>query len=395
MPSSPAFRPVLGAAAVLLALLAAACTPPTAQPRLPGDAGLATPEQARAQAKQLVRTGRSTLSAGDADAAAGAFEQALILDGDNAEAAIGLGDALLRQNRPQEAGEAYGRAFTRGGARAHEGYARAMIALNRPEGAVEHLETARRLAPDDTGVLNALGVAYDLTGRHKDAVAAYRAGLEIAPNDRALRNNLGLSLALAGDPDAAVASLRDLAEGAGSDRRARQNLALAYGLKGDAAAAERLSRLDLSETEVRNNLAIYAALRGLPPADAAAALVPVAAAPTLPPARREPRPAVATPGRPVPLAALALDAGDLAVGASPTGSWFLNLGRAESPEGAARRWQELRRRNPAQLAGLTKLAGAGGGPEPLLVGPLPDEAAARAACGRLRKAAPDCAPVRL
>jgi hypothetical protein len=77
------------------------------------------------------------------------------------------------------------------------------------------------------------------------------------------------------------------------------------------------------------------------------------------------------------------------------GSWFIRLGQFESAEAATQRWLDLRRRNPQTLGTLSKLASAGGGPEPLLAGPLPDEPTARSTCAKLRQSAPDCTPVRL
>ena len=422
--------------AALFLMLVAACAPPLEQSRLPGDGGLRTVEQMHSQSQQYARMGRTALDAGDVNSAAGLFEQAMLLDGDNAEAALGLGDALLRQNRPQEASEVYGRAFFQGGARAHYGYGRAMVALGRPETAIEHLKQAYDLAPTDPTVLNALGVAYDLAGQHDAAARAYREGLAMAPDDRGLKSNLGLSQALAGDTEAAIATLRPLAEGADSDKRARQNLALAYGLKGDVLAADRLSRVDLNEDEVRRNLAIFAALRGTDGAIAAMTLAPDLTAPS-PPPKREPRqlkpmaaitsatqapvtappptpalepaaPATSTPSSepvpapeappprgPIPLTTLALDAGNLSVAALEVGSWFIRLGYFETPAAATEHWLQLRRGNPQALGTLSKLAGAGNGPEPLLAGPLADELAARTTCAQLRQAVPDCAPVQL
>jgi hypothetical protein len=138
-------------------------------------------------------------------------------------------------------------------------------------------------------------------------------------------------------------------------------------------------------------------LRAVDSASAAAALAPVDSGTAFP---RETKPkrapaAVAAAARPVSLAEVALGDGDLAVGASPVGSWYLNLGTFPEPEAAVRRWEDLRRRHPKVLVGLTKLAGAGGGAEPLLVGPALGEAEAGALCARVRKDVPACAPVKL
>jgi hypothetical protein len=62
---------------------------------------------------------------------------------------------------------------------------------------------------------------------------------------------------------------------------------------------------------------------------------------------------------------------------------------------AAERWRVLRSRHAAALQGLGKLGGAGGGSEPLLVGPLADEATARGVCAQLGDDAKNCAAVRL
>ena len=422
--------------AALFLMLVAACAPPLEQSRLPGDGGLRTVEQMHSQSQQYARMGRTALDAGDVNSAAGLFEQAMLLDGDNAEAALGLGDALLRQNRLQEASEVYGRAFFQGGARAHYGYGRAMVALGRPETAIEHLKQAYDLAPTDPTVLNALGVAYDLAGQHDAAARAYREGLAMAPDDRGLKSNLGLSQALAGDTEAAIATLRPLAEGADSDKRARQNLALAYGLKGDVLAADRLSRVDLNEDEVRRNLAIFAALRGTDGAIAAMTLAPDLTAP-LPPPKREPRqlkpiaaitsatqaPVTAPPPTPALEPAAAAyrhrcpsrcrhprHRRRVDLSRSPHWRWMraisplprLRWGAGSFASGISRHLRPRRSTgcscvdgNPQALGTLSKLAGAGNGPEPLLAGPLADELAARTTCAQLRQAVPDCAPVQL
>ena len=105
-----------------------------------------------------------------------------------------------------------------------------------------------------------LGVAFDLAGQHEAAQDAYRAGLAIAPDSVLLRNNLGLSLARF---RASTRNHRDVASAGrrtGAKARNRQNLALAYGLAGDLPAAEQVSRLDLDEDRLQNNLSYFAAL---------------------------------------------------------------------------------------------------------------------------------------
>lgn len=387
------------AVAATLAGLASACAGPGIDTplragRLSGGSAIGNGDTS-----QLVEMGERAAAAGEHATAAGLFERALHANRSDARAAVGFGDALSGLRKYQEAAEAHRHALSLDPANraAARGYAKAMFGLNRPDAAVAQLEEVTRAGATDADTLNALGVAYDMQGRHGDAEGVYRLALAGAPADPRVLNNLGLSLALRGEHEAAIAMLRPLAEGGGTDKRARQNLALAYGLKGDTDAAARLSRLDLAERDVRANLAVFAALRAVDSASAAAALTPVDPGPALP-RRREPKPApaaAAPPPPPLALAEVALADGDLSVGASPVGSWYINLGSFPEPEAAVRRWEELRRRHSKALVGLTKLAGAGGGPEPLLVGPALGEREANALCSRVRKDAPACVPVKL
>lgn len=373
---------------VLLAVLLAGCGGAPHGP-VPATPAGTTVEPGRAEAESLLRLADTALRSGDPSAAAGMFERALFLDSGNAAAAVGLGDALLALGRYREAADAFERALATlpDLAEAHYGYARAMIAIRRPDAAVGHLEAVIAREPTNVRARNALGVAYDLQGRHELAAAAYHAALALEPNATALRNNLGLSLALAGKFDDALAVLRPLVDGAGSTRRTRQNLALVHGLMGQFATAERLSRIDLGPEEVRGNLAYFAALRGL--GDSAAKAVAIT-----------PEPAEAfaqsrVPADGLPMGALLLDTGDGLPGGSPAGGWFLDLGTFSSSAAATERWHALRGAHPAALHGLAKLDSGGPGPQPLLVGPLDTEEAARQACGRLGRIVPECTPLQL
>jgi hypothetical protein len=256
-------------------------------------------------------------------------------------------------------------------------------------------------------------VAQDLLGDHATATATYRKALSVVPASTSVRNNLALSLALQEQFAEAVELLRPLAEGPGATRRARQNLALVYGLQGDMGAAERLGRIDLGGQDLANNLAYIAAVRGIEaPAVRAAALVPEqsfsageprltrktravrrseAAAPT-PPAVVGPAPAPpqAPPTGPRPLVPVLGDGG----GTAANGGWFLDVG-AYDAAAAAERWRTLRARHATALADVGRLASAGTGLEPMLLGPLASEQAAAALCTELGADVQPCRPLQL
>ena len=177
---------------------------------------------------------------------------------------MGLGDALLAAGRDLEASQAFERALAVQPdlPEAHYGYARAMIAIRRPEVAVDHL---RRLTESRPGTRRrSMRWVWRTTSW---ASTRWRRDLPQGPGHAAglgpLRNNLALSLALQEQFPDALDELRPIAEGPGSTRRTRQNLALVYGLQGDFAAAERLSRVDLAGGELQDNLSYFATVRGM------------------------------------------------------------------------------------------------------------------------------------
>jgi len=76
--------------------------------------------------------------------------------------------------------------------------ARALLARNSADEALEVLDKVLLAVPGDLRALNAKGVALDQQGRHEEAQALYGQGLAIEPANSMLRNNLKLSLALEG-----------------------------------------------------------------------------------------------------------------------------------------------------------------------------------------------------
>ncbi|WP_050403059.1 MULTISPECIES: tetratricopeptide repeat protein [Bradyrhizobium] len=76
--------------------------------------------------------------------------------------------------------------------------ARALLARNSSDQALQVLNEVLLAAPGDLRALNAKGVVLDQQGRHEEAQVLYRQGLAIEPTSSMLRNNLKLSAALEG-----------------------------------------------------------------------------------------------------------------------------------------------------------------------------------------------------
>ncbi|MGP1393934.1 MAG: tetratricopeptide repeat protein [Inquilinaceae bacterium] len=228
----------------------------------------------------LERLADFTLARGDAASAIGLYRRAHLADPDRIAPLIKLGRTLARAGNHEEAAGAFNQALIDDpdNSDALRGYANAQIALGRPEVARVNLEAAldsETLPPSDRPfVLNSLGVALDLLGRHEDAQARYRDGLDLTPGDLDLRSNLALSLSLAGADTAAVDLMRTVAAAPAAEARHRRNLALVLGLAGNAeGAAEALRRADVPADEITAQVQQYARLRAIEDSTARAAAI--------------------------------------------------------------------------------------------------------------------------
>jgi hypothetical protein len=117
----------------------------------------------------------------------------------------------------------------------------------------------------------------------------------------------------------------------------------------------------------------------------------VRVAPSVEPASPAPVDAPAVPNAPRLLVPVL---GQTGSDAAPQGEWFVDLG-SFAPHAATEAWRRLRAEHGSALTGLERLAGAGAGAEPLLVGPLASEQSAADLCGKLGTAAAACRPTRL
>lgn len=232
-------------------------------------------EDRQSQVAQILRIADTTRRGGDLVSAAGLYRRAHEMAPEQAAPLLALGDTLSALGAPNEAAQAYAQVIGREPANVEAlyGYGKALMMLNRPHEAAERFHAAITARPKDARAYNGLGVALDQAGDHEAAQQAYLDGLEIAPDHAGLNNNLGFSLLLAGEYGDAVARFEEMARQPTATRRQRQNLALAYGLAGDMTKAAAAAARDLNQAEVRNNLAAYERLRGLPAAQRNAELL--------------------------------------------------------------------------------------------------------------------------
>src|SRR5919106_3929937 len=131
------------AAGALLAL--AACAPNAA--RTPIQPGLSTTvaaaESEDSRYGTLLRLAGSTRAAGDPAAAVNVYQQAIALEQGRPEAYLLLGDTLIELGAFDDAAKTFQMIMKRdpSNAGAHLGYARTLLALNRPDTAILHYKT--------------------------------------------------------------------------------------------------------------------------------------------------------------------------------------------------------------------------------------------------------------
>jgi Flp pilus assembly protein TadD len=141
------------------------------------------------------------------------------------------------------------------------GYARALVRVGQPNEALAQFDQAIAMEPSNYKAMNGKGVALDMLGRHEEAQDQYLRVQEMQPFDIATQNNLALSYTLAGNAEKAIGLLETVYLAGQSTMHNRQNLAMLYGLTGQEDKAAALSRIDLKDSVVAQNMAAYEELR--------------------------------------------------------------------------------------------------------------------------------------
>lgn len=151
-----------------------------------------TAEGDRAQARVLLEQGKDFYRDDSDEKAAEAFEQAIKLDPELAEAHFRLGmayDALGKEHEAEEsykkATEKYKKYLEQNGkdAEAHYNLGQAYAGLHLYNEAVREYQQATRLKSDDADIYYDLGTALSRLARYDEAAAAFSKSLEIDPEN--------------------------------------------------------------------------------------------------------------------------------------------------------------------------------------------------------------------
>ena len=124
------------------------------------------------------------------------YKEALQRDPEAADINVQMGYVLVEENKPEEA-EAYFRRALEidpGEYSAFLGLSECFRLTKRTAEQIAMVKQAMDLAPDDSDVWNAQGVAYEVEGFLKEATEAYDRALSLSPYHRKAANNLGFVL---------------------------------------------------------------------------------------------------------------------------------------------------------------------------------------------------------
>ena len=215
----------------------------------------------------LLRLGASARAAGDPAAAVRCIRRAIAQNRSRVDAYVLLGDALVDMNAYDDAAKTYQEALARdaNNIAAHRGlcsgHARPEPAGDRRAPLSGGADASARTICRRTTAWASPTTSPASTRRPRQA---YRAGLAIAPGQHAPAQQ---PRAVAGAVRPACGSHRAPAQGWSTSRGRRRATGRTWRSPmpwpGDLVAAERISRLDLDEEAVQNNLGYFAALAAI------------------------------------------------------------------------------------------------------------------------------------
>ena len=199
-------------------------TPPTTTAVAPTPA-ITTAERAEALKEQA----NTHYDRGDYQQAIAAYQDALKLDPNDADAFNNLGASLYNARRYREASEAFQNAvrLTPNDADVLNNLGAVYYVLEQYDRALESFQKATAANPSSADAQYNLGNAYYMSGRNQEAAAAYRKAIQLNPGYAEAITNLG-SLLISTDPRGAVAELKESLRLRPNNPVANNNLGYAY-----------------------------------------------------------------------------------------------------------------------------------------------------------------------
>jgi Flp pilus assembly protein TadD len=191
--------------------------------------------------EQYITAGQNLLVKGDFENAMRFFERALA-SGENPEALMGAGSAMLNGGKPVDSTSYFNRliAARPSDPRGYIGLARAYNTAYRPDDALAALKSIPVAGARGLQSLQETGIAYDLLGRNKEAQTLYSDALKLAPKNLDVLRRMAMSFAISGDYPTALSLLNKVAAEPGGISTVKVPLSMVYALDSQFDAAERI-----------------------------------------------------------------------------------------------------------------------------------------------------------
>jgi Flp pilus assembly protein TadD len=220
-----------------------------------------TPETTEMASKQqsLLRIAEATRAAGDIPSTIDLYKQIIRDDASGINGHLKLAELYLLMNQDESAIKTLKAAQKRqtNNSQIAALLAKAHIAENQPARALTVLQPAlaQQNVDNRLALLNYQGIAFDMTGEHKQAQDSFNRAMRLAPPDAInLPNNLAMSYLLSSEYEQAAKIWEDLLAAGHDNATLRQNLALAYGMLGKDDEARALGVTDLTTEQAEENI---------------------------------------------------------------------------------------------------------------------------------------------
>lgn len=164
-------------------------------------------------------------------------------------------------------------------------YGKTLAEEGRGEDAAAFLERAIEINRNEWTYFSALGVAYDETGKSKDAALAYKHALMLKPGDASVLNNMALSRMLSGDLAGAHEMILEAKAADANDEKIARNLAL---VESRMAPMQKSAALAPAQVVVAPKQSVESETASV--ANEPAVTLPTKAAPAAMPTKAEPAP---------------------------------------------------------------------------------------------------------
>lgn len=206
--------------------------------------------------KELVAAGFAYLAAGNDTLARLHFVSALKRDPELSWSYIGLADIDYRLQDYPSALINYERAATleRNNLSAVLGQARALRQMGKLDAAMEQMNQALKLAPNDVRVMTELAIGYDMQGQESLAAPLYREIALKAPDQAASYNNIGVNELSQGRYAEAIVNFSKAFMLDDKNERIMNNLAMAFALYGQEDQAVKIFAKTVGEAAAWNNI---------------------------------------------------------------------------------------------------------------------------------------------